>query len=146
MIGIALLAGAILGSREQLSRLGPDEESGPGVETGISDGPGASLEPENVVPAIVETPPLPPQGGMAATTPEADSAIVLSGDVRLMPYRQDGVFVGYEIVSAGSDGRFSAGDIITSVNGIAVEDSAAGGELLIAGLADQEARVQLRKR
>lgn len=74
----------------------------------------------------------------------SNDEIFLSGDVTMAPHREDGVFVGYEIVSAGSDDRFSPGDVITSINGIPVEDSAAGGELAVAALANQNAKIELR--
>ena len=53
-------------------------------------------------------------------------------------------FVGFEVIEAGSDSRLKTGHVIISVNGVPVEDSAAGSELLLAALEDDEAIVQLR--
>ncbi len=60
----------------------------------------------------------------------------------VQPSRVGGQFVGYEVIESGDDSQFAHGAIIVAVNGVPVEDSAAGGELLIAALASREPVVE----
>ena len=139
----ALLVGAGLGSYDRLSEMISNPKPGsqktiPGApQTGNSLGPG-----REVVSQLDEKPTN--ESDLADSTPKSnDVEIYRSGQIQMTPYHSDGVFVGYEVLSAGSDERFRAGDIIKSLNGIPVEDSAAGSELVIAALVSTETRIEL---
>jgi hypothetical protein len=54
-------------------------------------------------------------------------------------------FAGYAVVRS-HDSRLAVGDVITAVNGVPVEDSAAGSELLIAALRDPAAELAVQSR
>jgi hypothetical protein len=64
----------------------------------------------------------------------------------LIPVRDGDNFIGFKVLQNGTDSRFSVGDIIAAVNGKPVEDSAAGGELLVIALMDQKSIFQFANR
>jgi hypothetical protein len=72
--------------------------------------------------------------------------IQASTGVAFIPVRNAGTFVGFEIVRNQYDTRFSVGDIIAGINGVPVEDSPAGGELLIIALTDESSYFQFANR
>jgi hypothetical protein len=61
------------------------------------------------------------------------------------PARINGKFIGFRVISNRDDIRVQVGDIVVSVNGMPVEDSAAGSELFIASLSNPDAVVQLHQ-
>jgi len=146
-IVIALIVGFTLGSLDQLSRLGASQQPQSQLIDGrvnSSDANRAS-EMHNGRDSTGR-----PNIEVHEDTPDASTAdsysndtIFLPGNVTMAPLRENGVFVGYEILSVGSDDRLSASDVITSLNGIPVEDSAAGSELVIAALTNQKTRIEL---
>jgi hypothetical protein len=71
--------------------------------------------------------------------------VYAASGVTLESLRSDDVFVGYAVVRS-HDARLDVGDVITAVNGQLVEDSAAGGELLIAALRNPDAALTLQSR
>lgn len=72
---------------------------------------------------------------------DATDQFQAAGGVVFEPARQGGQFVGFRIISNQDDPRLAIGDVVTAINGAPVEDSAAGSELFIAGLANRSAPV-----
>ena len=148
MTVIGLLVGAVLGSYDRLPRPGMTQDTQRQPGGGETDFPDATRTRELRKDGADDGTPVGDirtgTGSASVANSASNEEIFLSGDVRMAPRRENGVFVGYEIVSAGSDDRFSRGDIIMSINGIPVEDSAAGGELAVAALADRSAEIEIR--
>lgn len=71
--------------------------------------------------------------------------VYAAAGVTLEAFRVDDQFVGYAVVRS-HDPRLDVGMVITFVDGEAVEDSAAGGELLIAALRRPDAELILQAR
>jgi hypothetical protein len=135
---IAILVGATLGSFDQLSRFVTEPKSQRhSVDDGSDRQEAHRISGDQV---HVDAPTATANTPMA--NPSTSNMIFLPGDVTMTPHRVNGMFIGYEVVSAGSDDRFSTGDVITSLNGAPVEDSAAGGELMIAALADRNSKIE----
>jgi hypothetical protein len=137
---IAILVGAALGSLDQLSRLGTDPDPQPQRH---ASNDGADRQEANQASdrqVLTDLPTTAADASMAELS--ASNMIFLPGEVTMTPHRVNGMFIGYEVLSAGSDDRFSTGDVITSLNGAPVEDSAAGGELIIAKLADRNSKIE----
>ena len=65
--------------------------------------------------------------------------------VTLEAFRLDEEFAGYAVVRS-HDPRLAVDDVITAVNGVPVEDSAAGSELLVAALRDPAAELAVQSR
>ena len=153
-IAIATVCGLALGSLDQFSRFVPTSES-PSVA--VADQEPSAIKTEAIetqamsfAPAEAEDErnsksPVVRPTHQSVELPETDT-IIMSGGLTMLPLREDGVFVGYEIISSGTDDRLTSGDVITSLNGIPVEDSAAGGELLIAALVNPTTEIELRSR
>jgi len=144
LVGGAVAAGLIAGSLNQFDRLPGNSVESSGGTTGIVDQLTAPDRSTSAGPATTG------QGGQGASVgqndysveePE-DSMIFGGDDVVLRPVRRDGLFIGYLVVSSGSHGELTEGRTIVSVNGAPVEDSAAGGELLLAALAGSGASIQ----
>jgi len=148
MTVVGLLVGAVLGSYDRLPRPGMTQEPQREPGGGETSFPGTARTADAQDEGAGDVKPLEDVhtniGSASVASSASNDEIFLSGNVTMAPRRENGVFVGYEIVSAGSDGRFSRGDVITSINGIPVEDSAAGGELAVAALANRNAEIELR--
>lgn len=65
--------------------------------------------------------------------------------VTLEAFRLGDAFAGYAVVRS-HDPRLTVDDVITAVNGVPVEDSAAGSELLIAALRDPAVELAVQSR
>ena len=145
---IAILVGITLGSLDQLSRLDvfqqPQSQAGD-KKTNVqnvnrtSETQNHRRSGDQTITSLARD-----TFDQSTAEPSLSNTIFLPGNVTMAPLRENGVFVGYEILSEGSDDRLSAGDVITSLNGIPVEDSAAGGELAIAALVNPETSIELR--
>lgn len=136
---LAVIIGIVLGSRQKFwGHI--DEVSVP------LDEPFLSGSPRKVPIAGEETRELPgvQDQFVAKSTPMEPGVQFRAADGLIIePARLNGNFVGYRVITNFVDPRFVVGDIISAVNEIDVEDSAAGGELLIAALSDPYANVTL---
>ena len=95
-------------------------------------------------PQIQETTdPMPSPAMLQSPAAEPDPHIFAARGLQLIPARIGDRFIGYRVLRNDSDSRFEAGDIIVAIGGQKVEDSAAGNELLIAGLTDGGQEVEL---
>ena len=65
--------------------------------------------------------------------------------VTLEAFRHGDAFAGYAVVRS-HDPRLAVDDVITAVNGVPVEDTAAGSELLVAALRDPGAELAVQSR
>lgn len=75
-----------------------------------------------------------PMGSDSQT--QNDATYAANNQVVIGPvYREGGQFIGYRVVGRSGDYRFNNGAIVVSINGIPVENSAAGSELLLIAIA-----------
>lgn len=84
-------------------------------------------------------------GAAEADIDSSDDAniVVMNDSTSFERFTLDGIFQGYRVIGGGSDPRFSDGDIIVEIGGMPVEDSAAGGELLMIAMQNPNTPVKL---
>ena len=125
-VALALATGLIIGGGDRLlSLLAPDEKAS-------DDGEAASVSATGSANSRRDIP--------SHARPD-DNVVVAGNGLRFTAHYDTSRFVGYLVLEAADDGRLAAGDVIVSVGGIAVEGTAAGGELLIIALMDPSAAI-----
>lgn len=76
------------------------------------------------------------RSGPGFTVSADEPALPVNERLSILPfYGEQGRFVGYKVSGRSGDYRFAHGDVIASINGQPVEDSAAGSELLLIAIA-----------
>jgi hypothetical protein len=129
---LAVLVG-VAGAWHQRADLTPRALTAPVIAAPVP----VATAPASAIPASQAL----PTAATAVAARVEPSSIVVSKGMRVGPVHEQGAFIGYRVIENTSDPRFEAGQIITAVGGTAVEDSAAGGELLIAVLRNPNADV-----
>jgi hypothetical protein len=142
---VAVVLGAVIGSRDRL--FGDDERS-------------EALDASNSARELTMDMPSQRAFGQGDVTPEAmmpaqqraasadmseDVVVRVGGGLVVTAERQSGTFVGYRIVESANP-KFAVNEVIVSINGMPVEDSAAGSELLIIALEDADAQIEFESR
>ena len=138
LLVFAFVIGISIGSYDRFPERQPTGfEERSSVDDGSKTSAASSAQVRSVNPAPDSSEP-----GRTAVVNVYDDVVFAEGGLSLVAHRSSGEFVGYQVVNAGEDRRLAEGDVITAINGTPVEDSAAGSELLLIGLASEDAEIQ----
>ncbi len=147
VILLALFVGLGVGSFDRIRDVVVSVGSRPGAAPTAIDStarsPPARDLPHNAAITEGPRPAGDPRRPPAVATPmEQDAQIRATEGLVFEVARMDGRFVGFRVISNRDDPRLKAGDIVVSVGGSPVEDSAAGSELFIAALSNRNAAIE----